>query len=139
MIRVHIFGVAHTQQLTSLTALRLTQPLPTYTRSHHVAARLPTPAWRVHIMAATGVEDTNSTKFGAPSLRRALGIDYGRRQVGLAISTLGLAPRPLQFVNGARNLSEMTAVAQEIANIAAAEGTVLPRPGIMTASPHAIT
>jgi hypothetical protein len=33
---------------------------------------------------------------------RALGVDYGRRLIGLAVSTMGLAPRPLPPIPGGR-------------------------------------
>lgn len=39
----------------------------------------------------------------AESSRRALGVDYGKRNVGLAVSTLGLSPKPLTVLHHGGN------------------------------------
>jgi len=67
-------------------------------------------------------------KFPAPMqrkpppqvLQRALGVDYGRRQIGLAVSTLGLAPRPLPFLP-ARGQDTVLMTAQSVVQTALAE------------------
>lgn len=54
--------------------------------------------YRIH--ACTSVE--------APkTLQRALGVDYGFRRIGLAVSTLGLAPRPLSIIHRSRNVPDL--------------------------------
>lgn len=52
--------------------------------------------------------------------QRALGIDYGRQRIGVAISTLGLAPRPLSPLRGG-GLDEVYAIAKQVIDLAASE------------------
>jgi hypothetical protein len=56
-----------------------------------------------------------------PPPRRALGVDYGRKQIGLAVSTMGLAPRPLSNLRGG-GLAMLMQVAQGVVDAALAEG-----------------
>lgn len=56
-----------------------------------------------------------------PHLSKALGVDYGRRLIGLAVSTLGLAPRPLPPVPGGR-AEDVPRLAQEVVERARTEG-----------------
>jgi RNase H-fold protein (predicted Holliday junction resolvase) len=44
-----------------------------------------------------------------------LGLDYGRRTVGLAVSTLGLAPRPLDGLPGVQGHEQMRLAADVLA------------------------
>lgn len=55
-----------------------------------------------------------------PAPRRALGVDYGRKFIGLAVSTLGLAPRPLINMRGG-GLDMLMELAQGIVDAAIAE------------------
>lgn len=59
---------------------------------------------------------------GSPArqVQRALGLDYGRRVVGLAVSTLGLAPRPLEGLPGC-GLDGQVALAAAVLEIARRE------------------
>lgn len=56
-----------------------------------------------------------------PPSRRALGVDYGRKQIGLAVSTLGLAPRPMANMRGG-GIDMLMQMAQGIIDAAQAEG-----------------
>jgi hypothetical protein len=56
-----------------------------------------------------------------PAPRRALGVDYGRKFIGLAVSTLGLAPRPLVNMRGG-GLDILMELAQGIIDAAVTEG-----------------
>lgn len=56
----------------------------------------------------------------AKDVRRALGVDYGRRHIGVAVSNLGLAPRPLQFIRGG-GIVELMRMAQDVVDVAVAE------------------
>jgi hypothetical protein len=55
-----------------------------------------------------------------PAPRRALGVDYGRKFIGLAVSTLGLAPRPIMNMRGG-GLDMLMELAQGIVDTAIAE------------------
>lgn len=55
-----------------------------------------------------------------PAPRRALGVDYGRKFIGLAVSTLGLAPRPLMNMRGG-GLEKLMELAHGIVDAAVAE------------------
>lgn len=57
----------------------------------------------------------------AHQVQRALGLDYGRRVVGLAVSTLGFAPRPLDGLPGC-TVHEQMALAATVLDIARREG-----------------
>jgi hypothetical protein len=101
-------------QLTSLAAFRHWQFRPS---DKLISSRKDRRALRLHHAADTKFHTTQQRDSAAtcsaaladdylpspppPGPQRALGVDYGRRQVGLAISTLGLAPRPLPFLRGA--------------------------------------
>lgn len=68
-------------------------------------------------------QTTSKPKFKflpAKDVRRALGVDYGRRHIGVAVSTLGLAPRPLQFIRGG-GIVELMRMAQDVVDVAVAE------------------
>ena len=56
-----------------------------------------------------------------PPARRALGVDYGRKHIGLAVSTLGLAPRPMSNMRGG-GLDMLMQMAQGVIDAALAEG-----------------
>lgn len=56
----------------------------------------------------------------AKDVQRALGVDYGRRHIGVAVSNLGLAPRPLQFIRGG-GIVELMRVAQDVVDVAVSE------------------
>lgn len=56
----------------------------------------------------------------AKDVQRALGVDYGRRHIGVAVSNLGLAPRPLQFIRGG-GIVELMRIAQDVVDVAVAE------------------
>jgi hypothetical protein len=56
-----------------------------------------------------------------PAPRRALGVDYGRKFIGLAVSTLGLAPRPLMNMRGG-GLDILMELAQGVIDVAVSEG-----------------
>ena len=94
---------------------RCTERLRTFKFQH--AAR------RRHFQPATAqwtangwVEDDASSSPGQ-QVRRALGLDYGRRVVGLAVSTQGLAPRPLEGLPGpaAHEQLQLAATVLEVA------------------------
>ena len=51
----------------------------------------------------------------ARRVQRALGLDYGRRVVGLAVSTLGLAPRPLEGLPGVQAHEQLRLAADVLA------------------------
>ena len=75
--------------------------------------------WQRHVGAGSGVKP----KFRflpAKDVRRALGVDYGRRHIGVAVSTLGLAPRPLQFIRGG-GIVELMRMAQDVVDVALSE------------------
>lgn len=57
----------------------------------------------------------------AHQVQRALGLDYGRRVVGLAVSTLGFAPRPLDGLPGCTVYEQMS-LAATVLDIARREG-----------------
>lgn len=57
----------------------------------------------------------------AQHVQRALGLDYGRRVVGLAVSTLGLAPRPLDGLPGCASAADQLATASAVLEVAARE------------------
>lgn len=57
----------------------------------------------------------------AHQVQRALGLDYGRRVVGLAVSTLGFAPRPLDGLPGC-TVHEQMALAASVLEVARREG-----------------
>ncbi len=57
----------------------------------------------------------------AHQVQRALGLDYGRRVVGLAVSTLGFAPRPLDGLPGC-TVHEQMVLAASVLEIARREG-----------------
>ncbi|KAI7836156.1 hypothetical protein COHA_009986 [Chlorella ohadii] len=57
----------------------------------------------------------------AQQVQRALGLDYGRRVVGLAVSTLGFAPRPLDGLPGC-TVHEQMVLAASVLEIARREG-----------------
>ena len=54
-------------------------------------------------------------------LGRALGVDYGRRGVGLAVSTLGLAPRPLMTLDPTAE-GTMLELSRKVVDVAKTEG-----------------
>lgn len=56
-----------------------------------------------------------------PPPRRALGVDYGRKCIGLAVSTMGLAPRPLSNLRGG-GIQMLMQTAQGVVDAALAEG-----------------
>ena len=57
---------------------------------------------------------------GQRKVQRALGVDYGRKHIGVAVSTLGLAPRPLQYIKGG-GIMEITRMAQDVVALACDE------------------
>ncbi|KAI8101933.1 hypothetical protein M9434_006995 [Picochlorum sp. BPE23] len=56
----------------------------------------------------------------AKDVRRALGVDYGRKHIGVAVSTMGWAPRPLQFIRGG-GIVELMRMAQDVVDVAMEE------------------
>ncbi len=56
----------------------------------------------------------------AKDVRRALGVDYGRVHIGVAVSNLGIAPRPLQFIRGG-GIVELMRMANDVVDVAVAE------------------
>ena len=73
-------------------------------------------------MTPVAADGTNlNSAVPPPPPRRALGVDYGRKQVGLAVSTLGLAPRPLTNLRGG-GLEMLMVVAQGVLDAAVQEG-----------------
>lgn len=62
----------------------------------------------------------NGTDCSSPRATRALGVDYGRRYIGLAVSSLGLAPRPLKNI-AAGGYSEIMRMARDVVEAAVAE------------------
>ena len=56
----------------------------------------------------------------ALKVQRALGIDYGRRHIGVAVSTMGLAPRPLTYIRGG-GLLEIMRMSEDVVNVAVEE------------------
>jgi len=56
----------------------------------------------------------------ALKVQRAVGIDYGRRHIGVAVSTMGLAPRPLQYIRGG-GLLEIMRMSQDVVDVAVEE------------------
>lgn len=59
-------------------------------------------------------------RVSAQQAQRALGVDYGRRHIGVAVSTLGLAPRPMQFIRGG-DITEIMRMAQDVVDVAISE------------------
>lgn len=81
------------------------------------------------LLIQSGAADAAVSTGGSPPptakrLQRALGVDYGRRQIGLAVSTLGLAPRPLPFIRGTGYLGMMDN-AQAVVDAAVTQGNRL--------------
>lgn len=125
------------QQFTSLLDLktvgytRTINAHCTFSLRHQTSCKKFTADHRSHLVVPIkaslddGIPSNNSfrQRQPIPSFTRALGVDYGSRQIGMAISTLGLAPRPLQHLQGARNLVDMMSAAQDIVNLALSEGT----------------
>ena len=72
----------------------------------------------------------------AHQVRRALGLDYGRRVVGLAVSTLGLAPRPLEGLPGplAHEQLQLAAAVLAVAQREACDAIVLGLPVTLAGS-----
>jgi putative Holliday junction resolvase len=70
--------------------------------------------------AATNADASTNGSQQPACPQRALGIDYGRQRIGVAISTLGLAPRPLSPLRGG-GLDEVYAIAQQVIDLAASE------------------
>jgi hypothetical protein len=64
----------------------------------------------------------------AETVPKALGVDYGRKKVGLAVSTMGFAPRPLPALmrSGQETIAE---VAQSVVQVAQKEGVCGPEGG----------
>ena len=60
----------------------------------------------------------------AKDVRRALGVDYGRKHIGVAVSTMGWAPRPLQFIRGG-GIVELMRMAQDVVDVAMEERACL--------------
>eukprot|EP00191_Tetraselmis_sp_GSL018_P019280 CAMPEP_0177592582 /NCGR_PEP_ID=MMETSP0419_2-20121207/8642_1 /TAXON_ID=582737 /ORGANISM="Tetraselmis sp., Strain GSL018" /LENGTH=171 /DNA_ID=CAMNT_0019083469 /DNA_START=443 /DNA_END=958 /DNA_ORIENTATION=+ len=59
-------------------------------------------------LAREDIEDSeSSTYIGVPSPRRALGVDYGRKFTGLAVSSGGFAPRELSPLRTPRSLQQL--------------------------------
>ena len=75
--------------------------------------------------AASSTSSASSIGSGAgspaQSVQRALGLDYGRRVVGLAASTLGFAPRPLEGLPGC-TVDTQAELAEEVLEVARREG-----------------
>uniref|UniRef100_A0A061QRF8 YqgF/RNase H-like domain-containing protein n=1 Tax=Tetraselmis sp. GSL018 TaxID=582737 RepID=A0A061QRF8_9CHLO len=73
--------------------------------------RAPSPvvcATRQMNLAREDIEDSeSSTYIGVPSPRRALGVDYGRKFTGLAVSSGGFAPRELSPLRTPRSLQQL--------------------------------
>lgn len=94
----------------------ITQSCPSAGNSEqrHPAARQQQPC---ALAASSGYPE------GSPGqqVQRALGLDYGRRVVGLAVSTLGLAPRPLDGVPGCASAADVLATAQAVLEVAMRE------------------
>ena len=69
-------------------------------------------------------------------MQRALGLDYGRRVVGLAVSTLGLAPRPLEGLLGvaAHEQAALAASVLDVAQREACDAVVVGLPVTFTGS-----
>lgn len=70
--------------------------------------------------AAVAANITNIPNQHLASPQRALGIDYGRQRIGVAVSTLGLAPRPLSSLRGG-GLDEVYDIAKRVVELAASE------------------
>ncbi len=71
--------------------------------------------------AAGSTERGRNFKFlPAKDVRRALGVDYGRVHIGVAVSNLGIAPRPLQFIRGG-GIVELMRMANDVVDVAVAE------------------
>jgi hypothetical protein len=97
------------------------QALPTIV--HPMRLHQPMISLRLVVISADGA-DRREPRATPSRPQRALGVDYGRRHIGLAVSTLGLAPRPLQSVSASGGVSEMMRWAQEVLDAAVAEGEV---------------
>lgn len=77
--------------------------------------------------ASRSARSSSSSSSGAAArpppvtVSRALGVDYGRRLIGLAVSTLGLAPRTLPPMPGGR-ASDVPELARQVVERARNEG-----------------
>lgn len=74
----------------------------------------------------TDNDDTRGWVSKPPTVRKALGVDYGRRRIGLAVSTLGLAPRPLGTLPGG-GYTEILRMATEVVDVALSERELEPK------------
>ena len=72
----------------------------------------------------------------AAAVDRALGVDYGRRQIGLAVSTMGIAPRPLPPLANDGINTQLTS-ARAIVDQARAQGAAA-RPPTVGSEPRAM-
>lgn len=70
--------------------------------------------------SATSESKKNYKFLPAKDVRRALGVDYGRVHIGVAVSNLGIAPRPLQFIRGG-GIVELMRMANDVVDLAVAE------------------
>ena len=72
---------------------------------------------------ASGASSTDTKKaykfLPAKDVRRALGVDYGRVHIGVAVSNLGIAPRPLNFIRGG-GIVELMRMANDVVDVAVA-------------------
>ena len=69
---------------------------------------------------ASSTETKKAYKFlPAKDVRRALGVDYGRVHIGVAVSNLGIAPRPLNFIRGG-GIVELMRMANDVVDVAVA-------------------
>lgn len=106
----------HTYRINS--AMHLCKVLNLRTYCHNIpAARVPIPVVRV---SNRPIEQHQASER-RPHIQRALGVDYGRRHIGLAVSTLGLAPRVLSPMPGGR-ASDVPRLAAEVIERATTEG-----------------
>lgn len=100
----------------SITSLKSLQIQPFCLKSRVATANA------IHCVAASSIPDDNNHSPPPPmKLQRALGVDYGRKFVGLAVSTLGFAPRPLKPLPG-RGYEAIMQLADEVLQAALAEG-----------------
>ena len=72
------------------------------------------------VSSASADTKRNFKFLPAKDVRRALGVDYGRVHIGVAVSNLGIAPRPLQFIRGG-GIVELMRMANDVVDVAVAE------------------
>lgn len=95
--------------------------LPEYLRRVKWVPKKPAPRAGPQTSQTPSMDTKGAYKFlPAKDVRRALGVDYGRVHIGVAVSNLGIAPRPLNFIRGG-GIVELMRMANDVVDVAVAE------------------